>query len=83
MARYVKLWFSGILTEVNALGCSGADTFMVYIGSPQIDSIYGNPSVCPAISGIPYWNFPEEGDTLYWSTSGTPCFVPSTEIPFG
>jgi len=60
-----------IIQERDSIGCIGdPDSNLVIINRAKIDSLYGNPSVCPFITGVQYWVDKDSGSTYQWSVFG-------------
>lgn len=60
-----------IIQERDSIGCLGdPDSTLIFINRAEIDSLYGNPSVCPFIAGVQYWVDLDSGSTYQWSVLG-------------
>ncbi|MFY8131803.1 MAG: hypothetical protein ACOVOL_01115, partial [Bacteroidia bacterium] len=60
-----------IIQERDSIGCLGdPDSTLIFINRAKIDSLYGNPSVCPFIAGVQYWVDLDSGSTYQWSVLG-------------
>lgn len=59
------------VTETDRFGCVGKpDTTQIDINRPDLDTLYGNRSVCPFIQGVNYWTPLDSGSTYTWTVTG-------------
>ena len=69
---------SFIVTGINSFGCINKDTLRLTMNpAPTVDSVYGNQSICPGVTGVGYIALP------YTSTSTYQWIIQSGNIGSG
>ena len=57
---------SHIVTGINAFGCINKDTVRLTLNpAPLVDSVFGNQSICPGVTGVGYIAFPFTSTSTY------------------
>ena len=63
---------SYVVTGTDGNGCENKDTLTITVNpAPTLNSATGTLSVCPGVTGVPYWvNNPDPNSTYSWTVTG-------------